>query len=247
METLPAHLTSWPCWLARHHRSLAVDDRLDQTIVQALYASVESERHDDVENAVGDERITTVDILAGAGFHERGGAFVRAHSLADLVTDELRVLTVGLNPSPASADSGIGFARPGNRFWPAAMAAGLVTIDRDPDDALANHGVGFTDIVKRTTRAAAELSTDEFATGLARLERLARWLRPEAIVMIGLQGWRAAVDRKAISGWQATPLGDRPVYVMPSTSGLNARTSLDELTDHFLAVIAGRSVETRAD
>ena len=32
----------------------------------------------------------------------------------------------GLNPSLYAADAGVGFARPGNRFWPAALAAGIV-------------------------------------------------------------------------------------------------------------------------
>ena len=38
----------------------------------------------------------------------------------------------GSNPSVYSADVGLGFARPGNRFWPAALAAGLVTRTHDP-------------------------------------------------------------------------------------------------------------------
>ena len=44
----------------------------------------------------------------------------------------MRLLVCGLNPSVFSADVGIGFARNGNRYWPAALAAGIVTVDRDP-------------------------------------------------------------------------------------------------------------------
>jgi hypothetical protein len=33
-------------------------------------------------------------------------------------------------------------------------------------------------------------------------------------------------------------MGGRPVYVMPSTSGLNARTSSDELAAHLRAAMA---------
>lgn len=241
MRAFPAKLTSWPRWLGTHHGLLAVDDPLEQPILRALVAATEAQsQRQGTTNRSGVEPITTTDLLTGAGFVEQGDVLVKAHSLPDLVAEQLRVLTVGLNPSPASADHGIGYARAGNRFWPAAIAAGLVTIDRDPLDALTNHGVGFTDIVKRTTRTAAEITTDEFTAGIKRLERLAHWLEPEAIVMIGLQGWRAAVDRKAVSGWQPTAVGGRPVYVMPSTSGLNARTSLDDLTAHLSAVQAGR-------
>ena len=56
----------------------------------------------------------------------------RARSLPDTVGPGMRLLVCGLNPSVYSADAGIGFARPGNRFWPAAIAAGIVTVDRDP-------------------------------------------------------------------------------------------------------------------
>jgi hypothetical protein len=52
---------------------------------------------------------------------------------------------------------------------------------------------------------------------------------------VGLAGWRAAVDRKAVAGVQPAALGGVPVYVMPSTSGLNARTSVADLAGHLRA------------
>ena len=60
----------------------------------------------------------------------------RARTLPDFVGPGMRLLVCGLNPSVYAADAGVGFARPGNRFWPAALAAGLVTRDRDPRHAL---------------------------------------------------------------------------------------------------------------
>ena len=56
---------------------------------------------------------------------------VRARTLPDTVGPGMRMLLVGLNPSLYAADAGVGFARPGNRFWPAMLAAGLATRDRD--------------------------------------------------------------------------------------------------------------------
>ena len=80
--------------------------------------------------------------MTGAGFLPRGkvvrksSGFVlrlkRIRSLPDTVGPNMQVLIIGLNPSPYSADTGIGYGRPGNRFWPAALKAGLVSIDRDP-------------------------------------------------------------------------------------------------------------------
>ena len=163
---------------------------------------------------------------------------MRARTLPDVVGPRMRVLVCGLNPSLNAADAGVGFARPGNRFWPAAIAAGLVSVDRDPWHALRQHGVGFTDLVKRATVGAAELSSDEYRAGFARLERLAEWLQPAAVAFVGLAGWRAAVDRKAVAGPQERTVGGRPVYVMPSSSGLNAHSSVDDLAQHLRAALA---------
>jgi TDG/mug DNA glycosylase family protein len=185
----------------------------------------------------------TIDDVAGTAAADRAGSdhgklcvrATRARTLPDTVGAGMRLLVCGLNPSVYSADAGVGFARPGNRFWPAALAAGIVATDRSPDLALADHGIGMTDIVKRATVAAAELTADEYRAGLARVERLVAWLRPGAVCFVGLAGWRAAVDRRAAAGIQPAALAGVPVYVMPSTSGLNARTPLAELAEHLRA------------
>lgn len=189
------------------------------------------------------------DVVTGAGFDllsldVTGSGQIkilakRSHTLPDFVSADMSLLICGLNPSPASADAGVGFFRAGNRFWPAALNAGLVTVDRSPLHALLTHGVGMTDLAKRTTRRADELRPDEYAAGVERVARLATWLQPGAICMVGLAGWRSAVDHKAQRGWQPESLGGRPVYVMPSTSGLNAHDTIATLTDHLLAANAG--------
>jgi len=186
------------------------------------------------------------DQIIGAGFDIEPGSLAvsgdevrlraaRARTLADTVTEGMRLLVCGVNPSLYSADAGIGYARPGNRFWKAALAAGIVDRDRDPIHALLGHGVGMTDFVKRATRTAAEVTADEYRTGYARVERLVEWLQPGAVCFVGLSGWRSVVDTKAVAGLQADRIGGRPAYVMPSTSGLNANTSLAQLTDHLRA------------
>ena len=189
------------------------------------------------------------DVCCGAGFeierltsrrhHGRTGRFElrlrRGFTLPDTVGNGMELLLCGLNPSIYSAEVGVGYARPGNRFWPAALEAGLVSLDRDPRHALLHHCVGMTDLVKRPTRRADELSADEYTQGLQRVERLVRWLRPSAVCFVGLAGWRAAVDRKARAGPQPDRIGHSPVYVMPSTSGLNASSRLADLAEHLRA------------
>jgi double-stranded uracil-DNA glycosylase len=251
-----------PMALAGLHRALPVGGLLDVTVFDTTAAARTDD--DGLRQRVtgeGDDfpgrlfafwnREALERLLVGAGFtvdevaaaEPRGeGRIVevtsratRARTLPDTVGPGMRLLVCGLNPAIYAADVGVGFARPGNRFWPAALAAGLVSVDRDPDDALRHHGVGMTDIVKRATVAAAELRPDEYRAGLVRVEHLVRWLRPRAICFVGLAGWRAAVDRRAVPGWQPAGLAGAPAYVMPSTSGLNAASSLAELTNHLRA------------
>jgi TDG/mug DNA glycosylase family protein len=157
----------------------------------------------------------------------------RARTLPDHVAADLRLLLCGLNPSLYAADVGVGFARPGNRFWPAALAAGIVSRDRDPRHALTHHRIGMTDLVKRATVRADELSRDEYRTGVARIEALCAWLRPRALCVIGLSGWRNAVDPRARAGVQPQPLGGVPVYLMPNPSGLNAHSQIPDLAAHL--------------
>ena len=192
------------------------------------------------------------DVLVGAGFaveditgEASGNVIVRAtraRTLADSVGPAMRMLICGLNPSVVAADAGLGFAGATNRFWPAAVTAGLVDAPRDLRHALLDRGVGMTDLVKRATPKSAEVTRVEYAQGLERVERLVDWLRPGVVCMVGLEGWRAATDRRATVGWQQRRLGTRPVYVMPSTSGLNAGTSMAALVEHLRAALAGPTV-----
>ena len=141
----------------------------------------------------------------------------------------MRLLVCGLNPSEYSADAGVPYARPGNRFWPAALRAGVVTRDRDPLHALSDHGVGFTDLVRRATPAISDLERGEFAAGASRLERLVARTGVRVVCFVGLAGYREAVDRKAVAGIQPQTFGGASAYVMPSTSGLNASSQIPEI------------------
>ena len=198
----------------------------------------------DLRSVVDPQR--RADLITGGGFEptpsDQVGAtrLRRCRTLADTVGADLTLLCVGLNPSLYAADAGVGFARPGNRFWPAALAAGIVSVDRDPAHALDAHRVGMTDLVKRATARADELDPQEFVIGLARLVRLCEWLGPRAMCVLGLTGWRAATgSRRVVTGWQATPLGGTPVYVMPNPSGLNARVPVAALADHLREAAGG--------
>lgn len=155
--------------------------------------------------------------------------------LPNRVRRGLRLLVCGINPSPASADSGIGYFRNGNRFWPAAVTAGLVSHDRNPDYALAHDNIGFTDFVARVEADASKLGREELVAGAAAVEALVRKWKPSATLFTSITAYRTAVDKRAVVGVQPQPFGGRPAYVMPSTSGRNASTSMTQLVDHMRA------------
>ena len=238
-----------PMALAHLHRAMAVEAPLEIT---ALVGDDEGKLADDdlpgrFFARWSPERFA--ELMTGAGFRvERvevvnDAAWVRARrdrTLPDFVGPGMRLLVCGLNPSLVAADAGFGYAGATNRFWPAARAAGLVSRERDPFHALAFDGIGMTDLVKRATPRADLLVASEYAVGVPRVRGLVEWLRPGAVVFVGLAGWRSAVDRRARPGFQPGGFAGVPAYVMPSTSGLNARTSLAELVDH-LRLAAGRS------
>jgi double-stranded uracil-DNA glycosylase len=189
-------------------------------------------------------------VFDGAGFavemplaRSRAGLTItatRLRTLPDTVGPQMHTLLVGLNPSELSADRGVPFARRGNRFWPAALASGLVTRDRDSYDALRAHGVGMTDLVKRATARADQLTPDEYRAGAARVAALVEWLEPGSVCFVGLSGYRIAVDRAATTGWQVQTFGGRPAYVMPNPSGINAHATPAALTGHLRALRGDR-------
>jgi double-stranded uracil-DNA glycosylase len=235
-----------PLALAELHRALALGAPVSLSLITGPDDEVVSD--DDLPGRRfwrwSDDAL--VDVVVGAGFDRvslSGGQprfvdAVRDRTLPDFAGPDMRVLVVGLNPSLHAADAGVGYVTPSNRYWKAAIEAGLVTVDRDPWHALRAHRVGMTDLVKRATRRADELTVDEYRSGLARVERLCARLQPGVVCVVGLAGWRAAVDSKAVVGLQVRELGGRPVYVMPSTSGLNASSQLPDLVAHLRAAAA---------
>lgn len=212
-----------PLRLARLHRAHEPGTTLDLTFTGGAVPAAEVE-----------------DLLHGAGFvdvvvrRERACAR-RARTLPDYVAPGLALLVCGLNPSLHAADAGVGFAGPGNRFWPAALAAGIVGVARDPIAALRDHHVGMTDLVKRATRGASELTADEYRAGAARLARVVSRIRPATVCFVGVTGYRIAIDRHAAAGVQAGDFAGARAYVMPNPSGINTGTSLATLAQHLRA------------
>ncbi len=143
----------------------------------------------------------------------------------DVIAQDLRILFCGINPGLYSAATGHHFARPGNRFWPAMYAAGFTPRLYSPAEAglLLSLGYGITNIVARSSKAAAELSADEIRQGGEILRRKVEAYKPQWLAVVGIQAYRQAFGQpKATVGPQETTIGQTRVWVLPNPSGLNA-------------------------
>ncbi|HXF57163.1 MAG TPA: DNA/RNA nuclease SfsA [Actinomycetota bacterium] len=162
-------------------------------------------------------------------------------ALPDHVRPGLRLLVCGMNPGAYSAWYGMYFARPGNLFWPAMRAAGLVPRASGPGEeawlcrALA---IGFTDVVKRPTEAVDQVSEAEWREGAERLRRLVRELRPGAVCFVGLRGARAVLGPRARPGPQPDPFEGSPCFALPATSRRQAAYARREVYRWFRALAA---------
>lgn len=172
---------------------------------------------------------------------DHGGATVLASPFVtapSTLAAGLDIVIVGVNPSPRSAEMMVPFGRNGNRCWPSLAAAGLALVDRAPEDLLVRGKVGMTDLTKIVTRRADEVSADELRRGIARLERVLGWLVPRAVVVLGVTAWRTATgDRGVVLGRQPNDFAGSALWVLPNPSGLNAHTSVDDMTQRWRAVI----------
>lgn len=184
----------------------------------------------------------------------------RDREVDDLVGPGLRLLFVGINPGLWTAAVRTHFAHPGNRFYPALTAAGIIDreIDRgtgmsDEDRAaVIGRGIGITNLVKRATARADELSREELREGSERLLRFVAEHRPAVVAIAGITAYRhafgertAAAGRQPDSPERAERWSGAAVWVVPNPSGLNAHETVASLAAAYAApaveagVIAG--------
>lgn len=157
-------------------------------------------------------------------------------TIRDVIAPGLRVLFCGINPGLYSAATGHHFARPGNRFWPTLYQAGFTPRLLHPSEEreLLTHGYGITNLVKRATSTADELSPDELLAGQRRLKIKVRRFQPQVVAVLGISAYRTAFLKKTVTlGQQPERLVNSIVWVLPNPSGLNAHYQLADLAEHF--------------
>ena len=95
-------------------------------------------------------------------------------------------------------------------------------------------GYGITNLVDRASASADELEAEEFVAGGKRLRTKVRRYRPRFVAFVGVGAYRTAFDRPhAKLGLQDEMLGESKLWLLPSTSGLNAHYRASELGSLF--------------
>ncbi|WP_066061918.1 mismatch-specific DNA-glycosylase [Neobacillus soli] len=150
----------------------------------------------------------------------------------DHVKENLRVLFVGFNPSIRSSELGHHYANPNNRFWKILFEAGLTPrkYDASEDGKLLELGYGFTNIVQRPTKAADEITKEEYKEGKEILKKKIKQLKPQVVCFVGKGVYQQ------YSGIKTSPWGRQTEavvpgvvdFVAPSSSGL-VRMKLEEI------------------
>ena len=181
----------------------------------------------------------------------------RGFEVEDLVGPGLRLLFVGINPGLWTAAVQTHFAHPTNRFYPALAAAGITEYEVDrvagmtaADRAhLVGRGVGITNLVRRATARASELSREELREGGERLRAFVAEHRPAVVAIAGISAYRDAFgERDAVPGRQPETLDSAAFWsgaahwVVPNPSGLNAHETVATLAAAYAAPAAEAGV-----
>ena len=168
----------------------------------------------------------------------------RDTEVPDLLGPDVRLLFVGINPGLWTAAVQTHFAHPGNRFYPALLRAGILEHPVDPAAGMTDddrrrvlaRGLGITNLVRRATARADELTPEELREGGARLVATVERVRPRVVAVAGITAYRSAFGvRRATGGLQPEPLAGARLWVVPNPSGLNAHETVETLAEAYAA------------
>ncbi|NMM83483.1 mismatch-specific DNA-glycosylase [Rhodococcus sp. SRB_17] len=168
----------------------------------------------------------------------------RDAEIDDLIGPGCRLLFVGINPGLWTAATGAHFARPGNRFYPALLRAGIIEREINPANGMSDEdkqhlidrGVGITNLAVRATARADELTAEELAVGGVRVHQVVKETKPVVVAFAGITAYRTAFgDKKAKAGRQDQDFEGVALWIVPNPSGLNAHETVDTLAAKYRA------------
>ncbi|HKW25136.1 MAG TPA: mismatch-specific DNA-glycosylase [Terriglobales bacterium] len=168
-------------------------------------------------------------------------------TLPDYLAAGLDLVFIGINPGLYSVERGHYFARSTSRFWPAFSVSKMSLQVRRAlradsllpvhDAELPRFGIGLTDIVKRPSANAAELSDADFEEWSPRLLEKLRHFAPRVACFHGITGYRKFLrfglhisNRQPVLGPQPEVIGATRLFVVPNPSPANAHfTARDQI------------------
>jgi TDG/mug DNA glycosylase family protein len=152
---------------------------------------------------------------------------VAKRGLPDYLREGLDIVFIGINPSMFAAYTGKYYDGPGNHFWQALHLSGLLPelMCADDDHKLLDLGIGFTNIVARTTRGLSDLTRVEIAEGAKILREKLMKYKPKIAVFNGKAIYEVySGQKKFMFGRQPEPIVSHDsaektwLWVMPSSS-----------------------------
>ncbi|WML40060.1 mismatch-specific DNA-glycosylase [Neobacillus sp. OS1-2] len=156
--------------------------------------------------------------------------------ISDHLKKDLAILFVGFNPSIRSGELGHYYANPNNRFWRILFEAGLTPrkYEAAEDTKLLEIGYGFTNIVARPTKAADEITKEEYREGREVLRHKIERYQPKVVCFVGKGVYQQYSGRKLVPwGKQNEPVVPGVIdFVAPSSSGL-VRMKLQEMVEIY--------------
>ena len=165
-------------------------------------------------------------------------------TLPDYIDYHLKVLSVGLNPSIPSVEKGYYFANPRNRFWRAFNQSNILNQELIPGpdvhaELLNKFSIGFTDVVKRPSKMANQLKSDDYKQDAPLLREKLEIYTPEIVWFHGKLAITHFMKHAygASKDWQwgmnKVAQINSKVFVSPNPSPANAVFSLETLIEFY--------------
>ncbi|XP_042563307.1 G/T mismatch-specific thymine DNA glycosylase isoform X2 [Clupea harengus] len=191
---------------------------------------------------------------------------VMTKTLPDIIAHNLDILIVGINPGLLSAYKGHHYPNPGNHFWKCLFLAGLSDeqLNYMHDHTLPEkYGIGFTNMVERTTPGSKDLSSKEIREGSRQLVEKLKTYKPSIAAFNGKGIYEifckeifGITPKNLEFGLQPykVPDTDTVCYLMPSSSPRCAQfpraqdkvhfyIKLKELRDEIKGVVPNKEIE----
>lgn len=168
--------------------------------------------------------------------------------LPDYLDYDLKLISIGTNPSPHSIRTQTYYGNPKNRFWKALNGSGLVPELLEPGPAaleklLKVYHIGFTDVVKPPTPGVAQLRAADYRQWAPVLKDKLLKYQPVVCWFHGKVAYRNYLKYTGENsedidwGWQNRLIGQSKVFVSPNPSPANASYSLADLVAWYKKLV----------